>query len=84
MNVHDENDVFGSRVSSAAVQGELPHAIGVELPAKPMAINDRLRCEPAPQELKPLAARKTVCVVDDDPMMLDVLVRILPRNNFEL
>jgi CheY-like chemotaxis protein len=35
-------------------------------------------------ELKPLAVRKTVAVVDDDPMMLDVLERILQRENFEL
>ncbi|MEW6323176.1 MAG: response regulator [Acidobacteriota bacterium] len=39
----------------------------------------------APQpELKPLPGRKTVMVVDDDPMMLEVLVRILRRENYEL
>jgi CheY-like chemotaxis protein len=35
-------------------------------------------------ELKPITVKKTVCVVDDDPMMLDVLARILQRENFEL
>jgi CheY-like chemotaxis protein len=35
-------------------------------------------------DLKPLAKRQRVLVVDDDPMMLDVLVRILQRENFEL
>jgi len=39
---------------------------------------------PLPRELKPLAVRKTVCIVDDDPMMLDVLERVLQRENFEL
>lgn len=39
----------------------------------------------APQtELKALPERRTVMVVDDDPMMLEVLVRILHRENYEL
>ena len=39
----------------------------------------------APQaELKTLPQRHTVMVVDDDPMMLEVLVRILQRENYEL
>jgi CheY-like chemotaxis protein len=39
----------------------------------------------APQaELKNLPQRRTVMVVDDDPMMLEVLVRILQRENYEL
>ena len=43
-------------------------------------------CTPKPPqaELKPLTIKKTVCVVDDDPMMLDVLARILQRENFDL
>ena len=35
-------------------------------------------------ELKPLAVRRRVMVVDDDPMMMEVLVRILRRENFDL
>lgn len=35
-------------------------------------------------ELKPLPERKTVLVVDDDPMMLEVLSRVLQRENFAL
>jgi CheY-like chemotaxis protein len=35
-------------------------------------------------ELKPLKERKTVLVVDDDPMMLEVLSRVLQRENFDL
>jgi CheY-like chemotaxis protein len=35
-------------------------------------------------ELNALRQRRTVLVVDDDPMMLEVLVRILQRENYEL
>jgi CheY-like chemotaxis protein len=35
-------------------------------------------------ELVELPIRRTVLVVDDDPMMLEVLVRILQRENFEI
>ena len=46
------------------------------------------RREPRPRppqtELKPLTQRRTVLVVDDDAMMLEVLVRILQRENYEL
>lgn len=39
----------------------------------------------APQaELKALPDRRTVMVVDDDAMMLEVIVRILQRENYEL
>lgn len=42
------------------------------------------RPKPPPVELKPVGMKKTVAVVDDDPMMLDVLSRILQRENFDL
>ena len=45
---------------------------------------DASRPKPPQAELKPLGAKKTVAVVDDDPMMLDVLARILQRENFDL
>ena len=45
---------------------------------------DDSRPKPPQAELKPLGIKKTVAVVDDDPMMLDVLSRILQRENFEL
>jgi DNA-binding NtrC family response regulator len=35
-------------------------------------------------DLKPIAQSRTVVVVDDDPMMLDVIGRILQRENFHL
>jgi CheY-like chemotaxis protein len=50
----------------------------------PAAPTGDIRPRPAQPELKPFAVKKTVAVVDDDPMMLDVLQRILQRENFEL
>jgi CheY-like chemotaxis protein len=62
----------------------------MELPDIPLTANPLIakdgdpRPKPPQAELKPLNIKKTVCVVDDDPMMLDVLARILQRENFEL
>jgi CheY-like chemotaxis protein len=62
----------------------------IEIPDIPLTNNplttakDDARPKPPQAELKPINIRKTVCVVDDDPMMLDVLARILQRENFEL
>ena len=62
----------------------------LEIPDIPLTSNpltagkDDSRPKPPQAELKPLGVRKTVCVVDDDPMMLDVLARILQRENFDL
>lgn len=42
------------------------------------------KARPAMPELKVLDVRRRVLVVDDDPMMMEVLVRILKRENFEL
>ena len=52
-------------------------------PIAPAAAHDPLP-KPPQAELKPLTVKKTVCVVDDDAMMLDVLARILQRENFDL
>src|SRR5687768_7227757 len=49
-----------------------------------MAASDPAHPKPPQAELKPLGVKKTVAVVDDDPMMLDVLARILQRENYEL
>ena len=54
----------------------------ISLTDRPQAPESRTRA-PLP-ELKPLAERRTVLVVDDDPMMLEVLVRILQRENYTL
>ena len=62
----------------------------MEIPDIPLTANHLTakdadpRPKPPQAELKPLTIKKTVCVVDDDPMMLDVLARILQRENFEL
>ena len=62
----------------------------LEIPDIPLTSNplttpkDDTRPKPPQAELKPLGIKKTVAVVDDDPMMLDVLSRILQRENFEL
>ncbi len=55
------------------------------LTSNPLTVaKDDSRPKPLQAELKPLSTKKTVAVVDDDPMMLDVLSRILQRENFDL
>lgn len=62
----------------------------MEIPDIPLTSNplttakDDARPTPPLPELKPIGMKKTVCVVDDDPMMIDVLARILQRENFDL
>jgi CheY-like chemotaxis protein len=56
----------------------------IPLTTNPLAAKEESRPKPPQAELKPITVKKTVCVVDDDPMMLDVLARILQRENFEL
>jgi CheY-like chemotaxis protein len=56
----------------------------IPLTTNPITAKDESRAKPLQAELKPLNVKKTVCVVDDDPMMLDVLARILQRENFDL
>jgi len=56
----------------------------IPLSSNPLLAKDDSQPKPPQAELKPLVTKKTVAVVDDDPMMLDVLSRILQRENFEL
>ena len=56
----------------------------ISLAPNPLAVADDTRPKPPQPELKALPVKKTVAVVDDDPMMLDVLARILQRENYEL
>ena len=56
----------------------------ISLTNNPLTAGADSRRNPSQAELKPLTVKKTVCVVDDDPMMLDVLARILQRENFDL
>lgn len=72
--------------SAAGVASRPP----LEIPDIPLTSNpltaqkEDARPKPPQAELKPLGVKKTVAVVDDDPMMLDVLSRILQRENFDL
>ena len=74
----------------AGMQTRAPHRQPFEIPDIPLSTNPlaartgESRPKPPQAELKPLNVRKTVAVVDDDPMMLDVLSRILQRENYEL
>ena len=68
----------------------LPEPARTPLPIPDIKLTDRplrdgeTRNRPAPPDLKALAIRRRVMVVDDDPMMMEVLVRILKRENFDL
>jgi CheY-like chemotaxis protein len=85
-----------ARVSIAASAAEArsdaraPRREPMEIPDIPLTTNpftsgaEDSRPKPPQAELKPLNVKKTVVVVDDDPMMLDVLARILQRENYEL
>ena len=68
----------------AAAKREPMEIPDIPLTTNPMTAKDDARPKPPQAELKPLNVKKTVCVVDDDPMMLDVLARILQRENFDL
>lgn len=71
--------------AGAAARREPMEIPDIPLTTNPLTANtDESRPKPPQAELKPLNVKKTVCVVDDDPMMLDVLARILQRENFEL
>lgn len=76
---------FSEREAAPVVAKREPMEIpDIPLTTNPMTAKDDARPKPPQTELKPLSIKKTVCVVDDDPMMLDVLGRILQRENFEL
>jgi CheY-like chemotaxis protein len=71
--------------AAPAVSARAPMDIpDIPLTNNPLSAKDDSRPKPPQAELKPLNVKKTVCVVDDDPMMLDVLARILQRENFDL
>lgn len=74
-------------IAPAAPASAAPMPIpDIPLSSNPLVSPNRDESRPKPPqvELKPLGAKKTVAVVDDDPMMLDVLSRILQRENFQL
>jgi CheY-like chemotaxis protein len=72
----------------AALAAAIPRP-PLEIPDIPLTSSaaapaDDTRPRPSQAELKPFAVKKTLVVVDDDPMMLDVLQRILQRENVDL
>ena len=77
------------RASGAKTPAGTAASAPMPIPDIPLTTNPLLSTgapasKPTQPELAPLTTRKTVAVVDDDPMMLDVLERILQRENFEL
>lgn len=44
----------------------------------------KTQAPPAPAGMPPLKRRRTVLVADDDPRMLELLIRILRKENYEL
>jgi CheY-like chemotaxis protein len=75
---------FTDKDAQAAARREPMPIPDIPLTNNPALAKDEARPMPPQAELKPLTIKKTVCVVDDDPMMLDVLARILQRENFDL
>lgn len=74
-----------ARAGAPAPRREPMEIPDIPLTTNPLtSVSEPLRPNPPQAELKPLNVKKTVVVVDDDPMMLDVLARILQRENFEL
>jgi CheY-like chemotaxis protein len=78
-----------------AFEVEIPEPAREQVSKAPMPIPDiRLTDRPerigesrpkgAPPELKALAVRRRVMVVDDDVMMMEVLLRILQRENYQI
>lgn len=74
----------GTDAEAAAPPREPMDIPDIPLTTNPLAAKDDTHSKPPLAELKPLGTKKTVVVVDDDPMMLDVLARILQRENFQL
>jgi CheY-like chemotaxis protein len=77
----DEPAVPGEGAARAAEPMPIPD---IPLSTNPLLSRSATLPKPAEPELKPIPVRRTVAVVDDEPMMLDVLERILQRENFEL
>ena len=71
-----------NRLWAVAAARRAPHASAADLAA--VSVPTRRVESPKLPELRPLATRCRVMVVDDDPMMLNVVVRMLSLENFEL
>jgi CheY-like chemotaxis protein len=75
---------MAAKPEPAAASVEPMQIPDIPLSSNPFLAKDDSQPKPPQTELKPITSKKTVAVVDDDPMMLDVLSRILQRENFEL
>ena len=84
------------RLWIVAARGNHPNAFSYEL-GEPVATSEPLeplpnvplthhpdRQQPALPNLPPLMARRTVLVVDDDPVMLEIMMKILGTDNYHL
>ena len=77
--------VVRSGLVSAVVAGPPLEIPDIPLTSNPLTVaQDDARPKPLQADLKPVGTNKTVAVVDDDPMLLDVLSRILQREEFDL
>lgn len=77
----------GSTTPAPPAPGAMPAVAPISLDLAPIDSAARPGQRPARAEggeLRPFEVEKTVLVVDDDEMMLDVLLRILQRENFRL
>jgi CheY-like chemotaxis protein len=74
----------GAKETAVQARREPMDIPDIPLTVNPLTSREDVRPRPSQPELKPLVDKKTVLVVDDDPMMLDVLARVLQRENFEL
>ena len=76
-----------NRLFVIAGQGAPPQAFALD-PAAALAQATTRDAAPepaaAPAALPPLKRRRTVLIVDDDPLMLEVIGRILSRENYEM
>ncbi|MEO8681442.1 MAG: response regulator [Vicinamibacterales bacterium] len=81
-----------SRLWTVAARGNQPHAFDIDLPtgtpAAPLpniSLTHRPdRAKDAWASLPPLVKRRKLMVVDDDPVMLEMVTRILSTENYEL
>jgi CheY-like chemotaxis protein len=75
-----------NRLWVVAGRGAAPQAFAVDEPAAMAQATAKAprAPEPPPAALPPLTRRRTVLVADDDPLMIEVLQKILERDNYEI
>ena len=86
-NVHVDPLPAELKATEPSEEGAPDLPTNMDIPDIPLSnrpLDGGPRTTPPQSELQPLTVTKTVAVVDDDPMMLDVLTKILTRENYEL